>query len=389
MSTTAPKATPGRTGTALLYSLIDQLKTYPDGISLGRGDPDFDTPPHIRAAVEAALREEDPAKPVPTNGLSELRQLISKRVKAVNNIDADPETDIVVTNGGQEAVFLMIQAAVGPGDEVLVADPNYNTYTDAIAFAGAVRVAVPTFVHENYAIDPDRLRAAITPRSRAILMVSPNNPTAAVIPPALVKELCQIAEEHDLIIIADDIYDRFLYDGAQHLSPSSLPGMKKRTMTLNAFSKTYSMCGWRCGWITGPADLMRQVRRLKEGTSGATSIVAQRGGIAALSGPQHTIQEFLETYIRRRKVVMAGADKIGFRYGVPQGGQFIFVDASKFGMSSLDLAKYVLERARVLAYPGRSFGEGWDQYLRVTFLAPEETLATAFSRMHDALKDLG
>jgi aminotransferase len=369
-------------GISVLYSLIAKVKQYPDGISLGRGDPDFDTPAHIGDAVRRALGRD----PRPRDQVSaELREAIAARLRAINEIEVDPRTEIVLTQGGQEALFLMVFAALGPGDEIIVPEPSYNTYADAIDFAGAVRVSVPTAVEENFAVDPDRVRAAITPRTRALLLVSPNNPTAAVLPPAQVQRLAELADEHDLLILADDIYDRFLYDGAVHTSPASLPGMKARTLTLNALSKTYSMTGWRLGWIAGPTALMQQVARVKEAVSGNISALSLHAGLAALTGPQDPLYEMQAAYARRRQLMMHALDRAGLRYGRPQGGQFMVVDIRSTGLSSLDLAHRLIEEVHVVVYPGLSFGESWDGYVRMTFLQPEPVLAEAIDRVAKAL----
>jgi aminotransferase len=383
MSARSPNTGVRSTGISVLYTLIAKVKQYPDGISLGRGDPDFDTPAHIRDAVRQALdgRDTRPSGQV----RRALLEAIAARHRDINEITLDPDTEIVLSQGGQEALFLMVLAALGPGDEVILPEPNYNTYMDAIEFAGARRVVVPTAVEENFALDPDRVRAAITPRTRAIVLVSPNNPTAAVMSPDRVKALAAIAEEHDLIVLSDEIYDRFLYDGAVHTSLASLPGMKARTLTLNALSKSYSMTGWRLGWVAGPASLMRQVQRVKEAVSGDVSALSLRAGLAALTGPQEPLYEMQAAYARRRLLMMDKLDRIGLRYGRPQGGQFMLADIRSTGMSSLDLANRLIDEVHVVVYPGRSFGEAWDGFVRMTFLQPEPVLADALDRVTNAL----
>lgn len=377
------------TGTSLFYSLMSELKKYPDAINLGRGDPDFTTPAHILEAVRRWLEAPDADLRAPGRMRDELLRAIATRLREVNGIDVDPSTEIVLTQGGQEALFLMIQTVLAPGDEIVVPEPNYSSYADAIAFAGGVQVAVKTRIDENFVLDPDRVRAAITPRTRALVMVSPNNPTAAVLSPDRVNALTAIAEEHDLLILADDIYDRFLYDDHVHTSPASLDGMKPRTLTLNALSKMYAMTGWRTGWVAGPAPLIEQVGRIKEAASGGLSLLALRAGIAALTGPQDGLYEMQAAYGRRRRIVMDALDGMGLPYGVPQGGQFILVDISPTGLSSLDLARRFLEQAHVLVSPGISYGESWKGFIRMTFLQPEPILQEAMRRIADVVTRLG
>jgi aspartate/methionine/tyrosine aminotransferase len=373
-------------GTALLYDLIAQAKEYDDSIVLGRGDPDFDTPEHIIDAARDAM-EDHSTDPLPPEGILPLREAIADRVERVNDIDVDPETEVVVTNGGQEALFLMVQTALGPGDEMVVPEPNYNTYVDALEFAGGEKASVETYPDEDFRIEPDRVRGAITDRTQALLMVSPNNPTANVISPETAEELVDIAIEHDLLILADDIYDHFVYDDFEHCSPASLPGARERTLTLNALSKAYSMTGWRTGWIVGPEDLMTQIKKIKSSLSGG-SIVAQHAAVEALTGPQEPLKEMRDAYVKRRQIVMDTLDEIGLEYGVPQGGQFVYADIGFTGMTSGELSRRILEEEHVLAYPGSGFAED-QEYLRLTFLQPEPKLREGLDRLQRAMETLG
>ena len=208
-------------GTNLLYELIGIARNFSDTIVLGRGDPDFDTPAHIVEAAGMAMQNHS-HEYVPPEGLLSLRQAIAQRVQAINGIQVDPNSEVVVTNGGQEALFLMVMASINPGDEMIVPEPNYNTYNDSLRFARGIKVGLPTLAKNNFRVTPDQVRAAITDRSRVLLLVSPNNPTAGVISPDDMRQFLQIAQEHDLIILADDIYDLFIYDDYEHCSPAAL-----------------------------------------------------------------------------------------------------------------------------------------------------------------------
>jgi aminotransferase len=385
--TTNTQQKPQQQGTNLLYALIAQARTYPDAIIMGRGDPDFDTPPHIVAAAKQAMLDHH-ADYAPPEGLLSLRQAIAERVKRINNIDVSPETEVVVTNGGQEALLLMILTAIYPGDEIIIPEPNYNTYHDALKFARGVKVAVPSSADTHFRTDPDEVRKVISERTRAMLLVSPNNPTASVIPKDDLQALLSIAQDHDLIIIADDIYDLFIYDDYQHVSPASLPGGKERTLTLNALSKSFSMTGWRLGWIVGPANLMTRVKALKAAITGGTSIISQHAGLAALTGPQEPVQMMADAYKRRRKLVMDALDDMGIKYGIPQGGQFVFADIAFTGMDSAELAQRILTDQHVLVYPGAAFDKERGQYIRMTFLQPEDKLREGLERMRLAMKNI-
>lgn len=374
-------------GTNLLYQMISEARAYDDVIVMGRGDPDFDTPAHIVEAAKDAMVNHH-ADYSPPEGLLPLREAIAERVKRVNNIDVDPATEVVVTNGGQEALFLMTVAANGPGDEMIVPEPNYNTYADSLAFAGGVKVEVQAFAENDFRADPADVRAAVSDKSRSLLLVSPNNPAANVISPADMREMLSIAIEHDLIILADDIYDLFVYDEFEHISPASLPGGKERTLTLNALSKAYSMTGWRLGWIVGPADLMARVREFKAAISGGASVISQYAGLAALTGPQDPVEMMAEAYRRRRRLMLDALDEMGISYGLPQGGQFVFADISFTGLDSGELAQRILTEQHVLAYPGSAFSKDRKDYLRMTFLQPEDRLREGLERMKIAMASI-
>ncbi len=374
-------------GTNLLYQLIGEARGYDDVIIMGRGDPDFDTPAHIVAAAKNAMINHH-ADSTPPEGLLALREAIAARVKRVNSIDVDPVTEVVVTNGGQEALFLMVLAVLAPGDELIVPEPNYNTYADSLAFAGGVKVEVQTYAEDDFRADPADVRAAISDKTRALLLVSPNNPAASVISPADMREMLDIAIANDLMILADNIYDLFVYDEFEHVSPASMPGGKERALTLNALSKAYSMTGWRLGWIVGPADLMARVRELKAAISGGTSVISQHAGIAALTGPQDAVEMMAEAYRRRRRLVLDALDAMGIKYGLPQGGQFVFADIGFTGMDSGEVAQRILSEQHVLAYPGSAFSKDRKDYLRMTFLQPEDQLIEGLERMKVAMANI-
>ncbi len=374
-------------GTNLLYKLIGEARGYDDVIVMGRGDPDFDTPAHIVAAAKEAMIHHH-ADYSPPAGLPALREAIAERVKRVNNIDVDPASEVVVTNGGQEALFLMVLATVGAGDEMIVPEPNYTTYADSLDFAGATKVEVQTWPQEDFRADPALVRAAVTKRTRALLLVSPNNPCASVISPGDMRELLDIAIERDLMILSDEIYDLFVYDDFAHTSPAALPGGKERTLTLNALSKSYSMTGWRLGWITGPADLMARVTELKAATSGGASVISQYAGIAALTGPQEPVEMMAAAYKRRRRLVLDALDEMGMKYGLPQGGQFVFADIAFTGLDSTEVAQRMLTEQHVLAYPGSAFSKDRKDYLRMTFLQPEDKLIEGLERMKVAMQGI-
>jgi aminotransferase len=372
-------------GPAVASALQAKAARLPDLIRLSRGDSDFATPPHIVAAVHRHLSGLSHDAILPAAGSAELRRAIADRVRRVNHLDVDPKTEVVVTEGAQEAAFLMILAAVGPGDEVIIPEPNYYSYPDAVRMAGGVPVGVHCPVDRDYAIDPDAVRRAITAHTTALLLVSPNNPSANVITPETVRVLAGIAEEHDLLVLADDTYDRFLYDDAAHTSPGALPEARARTLTINTCSKTYAMTGWRVGWVCGPADLMARVRKLKEATTGGTSSLGQEAALAALTGPQDVVDVMRAAFARRRADTLAALDAMGLPYGRPAGGQFVFVDIRSLEIPSVACADRLLEAAHVLVGPGLVFGPAWDGFLRIAWLVPDDELREGLRRMAEVV----
>jgi aminotransferase len=353
-------------------------------IALGRGDPDLPTPAHIRRAAKAAvdagtLDGADPA------GMLDLRRAISAKLAKENGIEVDPHTEVVVTTGGQEGLYLAVQSLVGPGDEIMVPDPRYTSYDLAIAVSGATMKLIPTSAERGFELQPADVAAAVTPRSKVLLLISPSNPTGAVISADSVEAIATIAKEHDLTVIADEIYEKLLYNGAQCLSVASLPGMRERTLTLNGFSKTFCMTGWRVGYIAGPASRIARIRRLKAAVSSAAPVISQMAAVAALNGSLEFLHKYLTTYDRRRRVLMDGFRGLGFSFTEPSGAYYLFVDSSSKGFSGPELAVRLLRDARVLVYPGTGFGERWRDYLRLSFMQSESTLSEAIERIRQCL----
>jgi aminotransferase len=354
-------------------------------ISLGLGDPDHATPAHIVAAAQEALRDgrcdgyTDPA------GLPELRRAIAAKLRRDNGFEADPETEITVTTGGQEGLYLLIQCLLDPGDEILVQDPRYSSYDEAIKRAGGVPVLLAGREEDGFDLDPALVESKITPRTKAILLITPGNPTAAVLAPERLRAIAALALRHDLLVIADEIYEKFVYDGARHLSLASLPGMRGRTITLNGFSKTYAMTGWRLGYVVAPPALTRAIRALKGMVSVCAPVPSQWAGVAAMEGPQGCVESFRRSYDERRRALMAALDECGFTYGYPSGAFYIFANTTSTGLPAFELAHRLLVEGKVLVFPGTAFGEHWKDYLRFSLLQPTPVLLEALDRLRRVL----
>ncbi len=350
-------------------------------IALGRGDPDFPTPAHIVAAAHRAL-DENRHHYTEVAGLAELRSAIAAMLQQEHGLSYTAE-EIVVTNGVEEAIMTCMISLLNPGDEILMGMPRFTNYDKAVNLCHGKVVSVPTREADDFVLQPAAVEARITDRSRILVLVSPDNPTGAVIPPATVAELARVAERHGLVVISDEIYARILYGDAQHLSPASLSGMHERTITLNGFSKAYAMTGWRIGYMAGPAQFMRQVLEVRHTLSICANASAQHAALAALATPRADwwapIQAELEM---RRSLVMSSLDALEFTYGYPGGGYFLFPNVSRLGISSEELCLRLLQEGRVLVFPGNPAPDALEgEYIRMSYLQPLPQLEEALDRM--------
>ncbi len=366
-------------GTQLRYALMEMAKEMGDVIALGRGDPDLPTPPHIVEAANRAMRDGLTGE-TPVAGMPQLREAIAAHMRAINGLPVDAD-NVMVTTGGQEGLFLAVQALIDPGDEILVPDPRYSSYDDAIRRAGGRMVMVPTEREDAFNLEAEAVEAAITPATKALLIVTPSNPTAGIVSEERQRAIAEVCIRHNLIVIVDEIYGKIVYSPYKHFSIGSLPGMAERTITLDAFSKAYAMTGWRCGYVAAPVDVIEAMARIKQVTTGPVATVSQWAGLAAMTGPQDCVSEYLAIYTERRRVLLDGLDQVGFAYGEPRGGLFVWADSSSTGIHAAELSYLLLQEGRVLIFPGTAFGEKWREYVRITMLEPIDTLREAVSRM--------
>ena len=350
-----------------------------DVIALGRGDPDFHTPAHIVAAAKAALDANAHHYTGPT-GLPPLRAAIAKDLKDSYGLDYTAN-EIVVTAGVQESIMLCMLALVAPGDEVLITSPRFTTYDTAVHLCGGVPVPVPTVEANDFALDVAEIEARITPRTRMFVMVSPNNPTGAVTPPAVIRQIAALAIKHDILIIADEIYAKMIYAPNEHLSIATLPGMKERTITLNGFSKTYAMTGWRVGYLAAPLDFVEKVTEPRHTLSINTCTVSQHAALAALTGPQEPLHAMLAEYAERRDWLMPALTAAGFTYGHPGGAFYIYTNISSTGMPAPEFCERLLRDTGVMLFPGTMFGDDSTDYIRISYLQPLPMIQEAMRRI--------
>lgn len=350
-----------------------------DVIALGRGDPDFHTPAHIAEAAKAAIDAQHHHYTGPT-GLPALRQAIAADLKAAHGLDYGPD-EIVVTAGAQEGIMLTMLGLCAPGDEVLITSPRFTTYDTAVRLCGGVPVPVPTYERDDFALDVSEIAARVTPRTKAFVLTSPNNPTGAVTPPTVIRQIAELALAHDLLIVSDEIYARMIYAPNAHLSIATLPGMRERTVTLNGFSKTYAMTGWRVGYLAAPGDFVAKVTEPRHTLSINTCTISQYAALAALTGPQAPVQQMLDAYAERRAWLMPALTEAGFTYGHPGGAFYIYTNISSTGLPAPEFCERLLRETGVMVFPGTMFGDTSADYVRISYLQPLPRVKEAMARI--------
>ena len=355
-----------------------------DVIALGRGDPDFHTPGHIVEAAKTALDENQHHYTSP-NGLPQLRQAICDNLKGEYGLDYDAD-EVIVTAGVQESIMLCMLGLVQEGDEVLITSPRFTTYDTAVHMCGGVPIPVPTYQKDDFALDVAEIEKRITPKTRMFVMVSPNNPTGAVTPPDVIRKIAELAINHDILVIADEIYAKLIYPPHEHLSLATLPGMKERTITLNGFSKTYAMTGWRVGYMAAPADFVEKLTEPRHTLSINTCTVSQFAALAALTGPQDEMEATFCDYAERRDYLMAALSDAGFSYGAPGGAFYIYTNISATGMKAKPFCENLLRETGVMVFPGDMFGEESSDFIRISYLQPLPVIKEAMGRINRFIK---
>jgi len=367
-------------------------------ISYAAGEPDFATPEHIVEAALAATHDPKNYRYTPAAGLPELREAIADKTRRDSGLEV-PASQVVVTNGGKQAVYQAFQVLLDEGDEVLVPTPYWTTYPEAIKLAGGRQVDVFAGSEQGYLVTVEQLEAARTERTKALLFVSPSNPTGAVYPPEQVRAIGEWALEHGIWVIADEIYQNLTYAGldteAGAPAPRALsiveavPGLAEQAILVNGVAKTYAMTGWRLGWMVGPADVIKGAANLQSHLTSNVSNISQRAAIAALTGPQQPVEQMRRAFDRRRRTIVGELSKIeGLRVPVPEGAFYVYPDVTgllgrEWGgvtpTTSLELADLILERAEVAAVPGEAFGPSG--FLRFSYALGDEPLLEGVQRL--------
>ncbi|MEM7530583.1 MAG: pyridoxal phosphate-dependent aminotransferase [Chloroflexota bacterium] len=359
-------------------------ETMDDVITLGIGEPDFVTPPPILNAGIASLQKGQTSY-TSNSGRPELRELIVANLhNRYGGPHYNPATQVLVTVGVSEAMYLIMQAILDTGDEVIVPQPCFVSYTASVTLSGGTVVDVPTYAENDFEITPEAIEAAITPRTKALLIGFPSNPTGAVMDREGLLKIAAIAEKHDLIVISDEIYDRLVYAGHQHVMFASLPGMAERTIHLGGMSKDYAMTGWRIGYALGPETLIGAMHKIHQYLIMSAPTVGQDAAIAAFTDPvsEDYVQEMVASYDKRRQLIVNGLNELGMDCFEPKGAFYAFPSIKKSGMNEHDFAEQLLTEEHVAVIPGSSFGKGGEGHVRCAYAASESNIEQALERMY-------
>ncbi|MFN8619653.1 MAG: pyridoxal phosphate-dependent aminotransferase [Chloroflexota bacterium] len=349
-------------------------------VHLEIGEPDFDSPRAAREAAKAAI-DAGQTHYAPFAGIPDLRAAIRDDVALRKGVEARPE-DVFVTVGGKGVMVYAIMALIDPGDEVIVPDPAYPIYDSITRFCGGTPVPIPLRAEDGFELDPDRVAAAITPRTKLLVLNSPANPTGGVLGRPALERLAALAVEHGLVVLADEIYGRILYDGAEHVSIATLPGMAERTVILDGFSKTYAMTGWRLGYAVSPPWLSPHIGRLIINTISCAPTFVQVGAVQALRGPQDEVDAMVAEFTARRSLVIDGLNAIpGLKVAPPKGAFYAFPDVSGTGLTGGQMYERLLLEAGVCTLPGSAFGAAADDHIRISYATSRPNLEEALKRI--------
>ena len=359
-----------------------------DGIdvcSFSAGEPDFDTPAHIKAAANKAL-EEGKTKYGPAAGEPKLRDAIARKLRDDNGLCYSAD-NVIVTNGGKHSLFNLMLALIEAGDEVIIPAPYWLSYPEMVKLAEGTPVIVPTDAATGYKITPDQLRSAITPKTKLFVLNSPSNPTGMVYTPAEIKALAEVVVEKDILVVSDEIYEKILYDGAEHLSIGAVgPEIFDRTIISNGFAKAYSMTGWRLGYLAGPIPLIKATTTIQSHSTSNVCTFAQYGAIAALESSQDCVEEMCQAFAKRREVMLERLNAIpGLMCPKPDGAFYMFPDISKTGMKSLEFCDALLESQQVAVIPGIAFGA--DDCIRLSYATDMASIEKGMDRLEKFVRE--
>ena len=366
-------------GIRRFFDLVSEMK---DAISLGVGEPDFDTPWHIRDEGIYSL-EKGRTFYTSNAGLKELRQEIAAYMKRTQGLMYDWAKEILVTVGGSEAIDLMMRAMInrGQGEEVLIPQPSYVSYEPCAVLAGAVPVIIDLKNENDFRLTAEELEAAITPRSKILILPFPNNPTGAVMERKDLEEIAEVIIRHDLYVLSDEIYSALTYTGEPHVSIAQIPGMRERTVVVNGFSKAYAMTGWRMGYACGPAPILTQMTKIHQYAIMCAPTTSQYAGVEALRNGDDDVEMMRRSYDQRRRYVLHALEEMGLPCFEPLGAFYVFPCIKGFGMTSDEFAEQLLKEERVAIVPGTAFGDSGEGFLRISYAYSIDSLREALGRL--------
>ncbi len=366
------------------FDIVAQMK---DVVSLGIGEPNFVTPePILQAGIDSLLRGETGY--TSNSGTPALRRAISAQIEHLYGLQYDAEHEILITVGVSEALFLALRAILDPGDEVLVVQPCFVANPAAVEMAGGVAVPVDTFVEHEFQVTGAALEEKITARTKAILISYPNNPTGAVLTLEHMREIADVAERHDLLVLSDEIYERLVYDW-EHIAFASLPHMRERTIVMSGMSKSYAMTGWRIGYLTGPAPLLDAMRKLHQYLIMSAPTMGQAAALEALQNGEQAVAYMRGEYDRRRRLIVDGFNSLGLPCFEPRGAFYAFPSVAATGMSAEEFCDTLLEEEHVAVIPGSAFGDSGAGFVRASYATSDETIERALERMARFMRNHG
>ncbi len=359
-----------------------------DILKFGTGEPDFDTPDNIKEAAKRAL-DEGFTKYTAATGIMELKEAVAGKFKKDNNIFADPK-NILITNGGKQALFNLFMAILDEGDEVIIPSPFWVSYADIVNVCDGDSVFVDT-TSNNFKLTAEMVKPAITPKTKALILNSPSNPTGMVIEKEEIEKIAELALKHKFYVVSDEVYEFFLYDGKDHFSIGSIPEMKDLVFTVNAVSKTYSMTGWRVGYITGPGEVIKRMGSLQSHSTSNPCSIAQKAAVEAITGDQSSVAMMAEEFKRRRDFVFEAMNEIpGFKLVKPEGAFYAFPDVSECFTEAMNdsfkFTEFLMEKARVAVVPGGAFGKEGNNCIRFSYASSMEDIKEGMKRIKEVLK---
>ena len=364
-------------GIRKFFDIVSEMK---DAISLGVGEPDFDTPWHIRDEGIYSL-EKGRTFYTSDSGLRDLREEICTYMKNTQGVEYRWDKEVLITVGGSEAIDLMFRAMINEGDEVLIPQPSYVSYEPCAVLADAVPVVIDLKNENQFRLKPEELEAAITPRSKILVLPFPNNPTGGIMEKEDLEALVDIIVKNDLYVLSDEIYGELTYTGNPHVSIASLPGMKERTVVVNGFSKAYAMTGWRLGYACGPEEIMAQMTKIHQYAIMCAPTTSQYAAVEALRNGADDVRKMRESYNERRRFVLHMLEEMGIPCFEPMGAFYVFPCIKEFGLSSEEFANRLLAEEKVAIVPGTAFGDSGEGFLRISYAYSIDNLRRALSRL--------